>query len=667
LTVSNTVRKNIYILNNSTTVFSYTFALLSTSDLHVYLATGVDSSVQTEITSGFTINTTSKTVTYANAANYSSDYKLVLLRTTPLTQSLDLVNQGSFYAQDIENSLDKLTEIAQEHEEMLDRSVIVPVSSSVNPNDLLNTINSNVTAATIAAVNAESAAESAESSKDTAIAVLGGATTALAESTGYGVVNGNIPTISGLIETIPAQVIHMPDGHRISIVQTTITHIAADSANPRIDLTYLSSSGIVTLITGTPATTPIVPTLPNGGFSLSNVSVAANATAGVITDTRLFKNNILKRYQAKTYGNYENASAFSVTANSGIGLSKLNTQVNGTSAQGVAQQGYNLDHVAGYMSASSFIPMVLDSSTTYTSNTISNASISTDNCIQGMFIRTLHSPNYTGQVMSIINGTATVDGWFLNGTGNSSTPADSTGAIINPNEKIFGLNIVAGASGNGTTTGAKYVSGIEVDLATPGDGSSSDSGTYGVEVKTLNGNADVHFYSNGRRNIGYYSYDGGVGKNANYGFRSIGDVRGISIEESKTQAIEVVKNSVSVFHVDPNGKTQATSYGTVNYDELYSNNVHNSSEYVLIGPIAHDITGLISNPTFGGLYWISGYNTSEGAEYQALIMVRAGNVTKISEINNTGLSVLYSVSSARRITIATSSGNIQAIISKIVG
>jgi predicted CxxxxCH...CXXCH cytochrome family protein len=293
LTVSNTVRKNIYTLNNSTTVFSYTFALLNTSDLHVYLATGVDSSVQTEITSGFTINTTSKTVTYSNAANYGSDYKLVLLRITPLTQSLDLVNQGSFYAQDIENSLDKLTDITQELTEASNRSVIVPVSSSVNPNDLLNTINSNVTAATLAAVNAESAAESAESSKDTAIAVLGGSTTALEESTGYGVISGLDTITVGMMATVHAGIIHTINGYRYSIDSIDLVIPTANTTNPRIDLIYISATGAVTYLAGTPSVNPVVPTLPTNGQGIANITVAAGAITGIVTDIRIIKYNLL--------------------------------------------------------------------------------------------------------------------------------------------------------------------------------------------------------------------------------------------------------------------------------------------------------------------------------------------------------------------------------------
>jgi len=118
----------------------------------------------------------------------------------------------------------------------------------------------------------------------------------IVESTGYGSVSGSSSTISGLIETVQAQNIHMQNGQRISISQTTVSHSTADSTNPRIDLTYLSSAGIVTLTTGNPSATPVVPTLPSGAFSISNVSVAANSTVGVITDTR----------KLKTQYNYEN-------------------------------------------------------------------------------------------------------------------------------------------------------------------------------------------------------------------------------------------------------------------------------------------------------------------------------------------------------------------------
>lgn len=108
----------------------------------------------------------------------------------------------------------------------------------------------------------------------------------LAESTGYGIVSGCEPSISGLTVTVGAGVVHLADGTRKEIEQTSITLDAADLTNPRIDLVYVDSTGAVAKITGTASASPIVPDVPSGGISVCNVTIAANAANGFEWDIR---------------------------------------------------------------------------------------------------------------------------------------------------------------------------------------------------------------------------------------------------------------------------------------------------------------------------------------------------------------------------------------------
>jgi hypothetical protein len=108
----------------------------------------------------------------------------------------------------------------------------------------------------------------------------------LAESTGYGIVSGCEPTISGLTVTVGAGIVHLADGTRKEMSATNVTLDAADTTNPRIDLVYITSVGDVAKITGTAAASPSAPALPSGGISVAQVSVAANASTGTVTDNR---------------------------------------------------------------------------------------------------------------------------------------------------------------------------------------------------------------------------------------------------------------------------------------------------------------------------------------------------------------------------------------------
>lgn len=77
----------------------------------------------------------------------------------------------------------------------------------------------------------------------------------------------------------------------------TLTVATADPTNPRIDLVCVtvsdlgnsSSAAVVQIITGTPAASPVVPSLPSYSIPLAQVAVAAAATTistGNITDER---------------------------------------------------------------------------------------------------------------------------------------------------------------------------------------------------------------------------------------------------------------------------------------------------------------------------------------------------------------------------------------------
>lgn len=115
---------------------------------------------------------------------------------------------------------------------------------------------------------------------------------ALAESTGYGIVSGCEPTISGLTVTVGAGIVHLANGTRKEISATNITLDAADASNPRIDLVYITSTGTVAKVTGTAAASPVVPTLPSGGISVCNVAIAAGASTGTVNRVQTIAPNL---------------------------------------------------------------------------------------------------------------------------------------------------------------------------------------------------------------------------------------------------------------------------------------------------------------------------------------------------------------------------------------
>ena len=106
--------------------------------------------------------------------------------------------------------------------------------------------------------------------------------TALAESTGYGIVSGCEPSINGLTVTVSAGVIHTADGRRIEVPEQSITLDAADATNPRTDVVYLDKYGKIAKLTGEIGTST-APGLTEAVIKVGEIAIKAGAVAGAIT------------------------------------------------------------------------------------------------------------------------------------------------------------------------------------------------------------------------------------------------------------------------------------------------------------------------------------------------------------------------------------------------
>jgi len=125
MTVSSSTNRASYSGNGSLTTFAYSFKVFDQDDLTVILrASNGTETVQT-ITTHYTVTG----VGSANGGNVvfgsapASGVTVVILREMDLEQGLDLVPNDPFPAQSLENSLDKLTFMVQQHNEELGRTI----------------------------------------------------------------------------------------------------------------------------------------------------------------------------------------------------------------------------------------------------------------------------------------------------------------------------------------------------------------------------------------------------------------------------------------------------------------------------------------------------------------------------------------------------------------
>lgn len=134
MTVQNTTVKDIYVGNGATTKFPITFQMTDHPEYIKVYITGDDSvAVETE---NFSVDLGAKTVTYpANGDPLPDGHKITIYRELPLYQLMNLINQGPFFAENIELSFDDLTFICQQLNEKLNRTL----SAGVDVNNFNNT------------------------------------------------------------------------------------------------------------------------------------------------------------------------------------------------------------------------------------------------------------------------------------------------------------------------------------------------------------------------------------------------------------------------------------------------------------------------------------------------------------------------------------------------
>ena len=129
MTISTTTLKASYSGNGSTTAFAYTWKVFASTELAVYIrvdATGAETlKVEGTGSANYAVSGVGETsggnVTFVTAP--ASGETIVILRSTAKIQGTDYQPADPFPAADHEDALDKLTHIAQELQEELDRSI----------------------------------------------------------------------------------------------------------------------------------------------------------------------------------------------------------------------------------------------------------------------------------------------------------------------------------------------------------------------------------------------------------------------------------------------------------------------------------------------------------------------------------------------------------------
>jgi hypothetical protein len=134
MSFSSLANRAVFTGNDATSVYAYSFPIISNSDLEVTLrtiATGAE--VLLALTTDYAVtgagNATGGNVTLV-AGNLTSTHKIIIARKRPLTQATDIRNQGEFYPETHEDAFDHLVMIAQQLYTEIKKAIRLPSSLS---------------------------------------------------------------------------------------------------------------------------------------------------------------------------------------------------------------------------------------------------------------------------------------------------------------------------------------------------------------------------------------------------------------------------------------------------------------------------------------------------------------------------------------------------------
>ncbi len=127
MTVQKDVTKNIYVGNGSTKTFPFTFECPAEHPeyIKVYLMQDDGTALAT---SDYQLDMDARQITYpSSGAALPEGKKLVIMRELPLQQMMNLVNNGPYFAEDVELAFDENVMAMQQIAEKLNRSIIMSV------------------------------------------------------------------------------------------------------------------------------------------------------------------------------------------------------------------------------------------------------------------------------------------------------------------------------------------------------------------------------------------------------------------------------------------------------------------------------------------------------------------------------------------------------------
>lgn len=216
MSISSSIRKaGPYTCNGVTVAFPFTFKVFADADVVVVLTDAASVETIQTLTTHYTVALNADqdanpggTITMLTAP--ATGELLTLTSAISIVQSITLTNQGGFYPKVINDALDRLTIVAQQIQEQVDRSVKAPISGSIDPEALIAQLTSDAASAASSAAGALASKSSASASESAAAASAASAATSEASAVG----------ITNVFSTVALGLAGVASGQYFGVVQT---------------------------------------------------------------------------------------------------------------------------------------------------------------------------------------------------------------------------------------------------------------------------------------------------------------------------------------------------------------------------------------------------------------------------------------------------------------
>jgi len=134
-----------FVGNGAVSQYPFEFKVFRLDDVQVVTASPVGVEAQLTRPFGFTVTlNTDQNASPGGTVNLPAPlpdgHRIVITSAVPMTQGTDIINQGGFYPEVVEDALDRLTILVQQVSARVSRAAVLPITSTATAEDLIAAI-----------------------------------------------------------------------------------------------------------------------------------------------------------------------------------------------------------------------------------------------------------------------------------------------------------------------------------------------------------------------------------------------------------------------------------------------------------------------------------------------------------------------------------------------